>query len=400
MALVAALSGSVAALDTLAAPPSRPASGPPPFGLAFWEAMPGPMRMPVFDAMAIELRDQLVVLGGFTHELNATRAIQIRHPIDGWLPIGSALLEPRARASLVPLERGRVLVLGGYSGTWGKDATVRDDGETLDPLVAGSARAIEPFGEPLDGHSATPLGNGRIAVACGCSMRIFDPTTESWSEPVELARERRGHAATLVGGTLVLAGGDDEGSIESIDLDAAVLTSVAWEPTLGARLSRVAGLALDGRRALLAGGIEPGEDVTLGCTFVLDVAKRLVRTGPRLPLDRGACDLTLVRHQRGVLVLDGEWRLAGARGNANAAFLITDLTTTTERAPTVWRLPGLSPSLDLARRMMVRKDDGSVEAIGGYRYRAPTEALPGEAAGVIVDGSAQRLVVDAVGTAD
>ncbi len=378
---------------------SASAAGSPPalrFGLAFWEAMPGPMRVPVFDAMAIESGDRLIVLGGFTRELTATRAIQVRHPIDGWLPVGSALLEPRADASLVPLERNRVLVLGGYSGTWGKDATVRDDGETLDPSVAGSGRAIEPFGEPFDGHSATRLPDGRVAVACGCTLRIFDPHGETWSDPIELAHERHHHAAILAGSTLVLAGGDDEGTIESIDLDDPRPACVAWESDLGATLSRVGGAAIDGRMVLLAGGLEATENVTLGCTYLVDVAKRTVRPGPALPLDRGGCDLVVVPHPRGMLILDGEWRLDTVRGNANASLLMTQL----DGTPEIWRLPGLSASLDLAHRMIVRKSDGSVEAIGGYRYRSPDSALPGEEVGVIVDGTGQRLVVDAAGTAD
>jgi hypothetical protein len=381
-------------------------ASPPCFGLAFWEAMPGPMRVPVFDAVAVESRDQLVVLGGFTDRMEATRAIQIRHPIDGWLPVGSALIEPRARATLIPLERNRVLILGGYSGVWSQDARALDDGETLDPLVAGSARLIESFGAPLDGHSATPLPDGRIAVACGCDLRLFDPRTESWSDPIELLRERRHHAALVVGRTLVLAGGVGEASVESIDLDREPLVSVAWDSDLGAAIGYAEGIAVDGRHGLLAGGLASEERVTLGCTYLLDVAKRIVRPGPRLPLERGACDLTLVRHPRGMLILDGEWRAADERGNANAALLLTGLSgvegdgTQIASNARVWRLPGPDDANALARRMLIVRRDGSVEAVGGYRFVAPERALPGEPAGVVVDGSGQRLVVDALPAAD
>jgi hypothetical protein len=336
------------------------------FALAYWEAMPGPMRLPVFDAVAVESRDQLVVLGGFTERMEATRAIQIRHPIEGWLPIGSALIEPRARATLIPLERNRVLVLGGYAGVWSQDARALDNGETLDPLVAGSARLIESFGAPLEGHSATPLPDGRIAVACGCDLRLFDPRTESWSEPIELARERRHHAAILVGRTLVLAGGLGEASVESIDLDQASLTSIVWDADLGTALGHLSSIALDGRHALLAGGLATEARLTLSCTFVLDVAKRLVRPGPGLPLERGACELTLVRHARGVLVLGGEWRAADDRGNANASFLLAGLNGATSTAQArVWRLPGPDCEISLARRVMLIRQNGSVEAVGG-----------------------------------
>jgi hypothetical protein len=418
--------------------PSSAATGPlaeepPQFRLAYWEAMPGPMHLPVFDGMAMEIGQHVVVLGGFTRGLEATRAIQIRTPIDGWRPIGSALREPRARASLLPLEGNHVLVLGGYSGTWGKNAVARDDGEILDPLVAGSARDIEPFGESLNGHAATRLNDGRIAVSCGCSLRLFDPTTETWSRTFELACERRHHASIVVGETLVLIGGDDESSVESIDLRSlnsssgepgrlAEAGSVVWESTLvvasdrGAefpfqqhetmRLTHAAAIPLDGRFAFAAGGYLHGSQTTVSSTWVLDVAKRLVKPSVTLPLPQGASDLTLTRHPRGVIVLDGEWRASSGRGNANAGFLIARILDASGPAtPDLWRLPTLGSSFDLAHRILVRCADGNVESIGGYRYRAPDAspnppaAMDGEV-GVFVDGSSQRLVVDVSGTAD
>jgi hypothetical protein len=380
------------------------------FGLAYWEAMPGPMQLPVFDGMAMQVGQQLVVLGGFTRELEATRAIQIRSPLDGWRPIGSALLEPRARASLLPLPNGRALVLGGYSGTWGRDAKARDDGETLDPLVAGSARDVEPFGESLDGHAATPLADGRIAVTCGCSLRLFDPTTESWSEPLELSRERHHHASVVVGDTLVLIGGDDLGSIESIDLsevDALPTSTYLWEMTLArpgepdGPITGVAAVALDGRHAYAAGGFRSDDRTTVPTAWCIDVAKRLVHRTPDLPLPSGACDLVLATHPRGVIILDGEWRTRGERGNVNASLLVSRLLAEgVPTTPEIWRLPSLGASLDLAHRMLVRSADGTVEVVGGYRYRSPNEDDGTQPVGVIVDGTGQRLVVDALGTAD
>lgn len=413
----------------LVAGPTGGAATPPPaapaFGLAYWEVMPGPMQLPVFDGMAIELGQQLVVLGGFTRELEATRAIQIRSTLDGWRPIGSTMHEARARASLHAVGGGRVLVLGGYSGTWGKNATARDDGETLDPLVAGSGRDIEPFGEPLDGHGATELPGGRIAVSCGCSLRVLDLATERWSAPMELARERHHHASVLVGRTLVLIGGDDLGTIESIDLDdldalpatddavvaeAPAATSLLWERGLadaaGAPLSHVAAIAIDGRMAYAAGGFRTDERTTVDRTWTVDVARRAVVPGRPLPLPSGACDLVLTRHPRGVIVLDGEWWRDGLRGNANAALLVTRLPGAADDSsrldwPEVWRLPGLGSSADLAHRMLAITAHGAIEAVGGYRYRSPTEIpLDGEPAGVIVVGTGERLAVDVAGTAD
>ncbi len=375
------------------------------------------MPLPVFDAMALEIRDQVVIAGGFTKAMEATKAIQIRHPSHGWLPIGSTLGEPRARASLTPLPSGRVLVLGGFAGTWGKNAVPLASGETIDLLVAGSSRSIEPWPESLDGHSATPLPDGRVAVACGCEVRVFDPEKEQWSSPIELHCERRHHASALVGMTLVLVGGDPAGTIESIDLrdpePQSPLRSELWRMGLPGPLDHIACMAVDGRSAFAAGGLDPIEGVSVNSTWCLDIAKRMVVRGPSLELPQGACDLILASHPRGVLVLDGEWRSHGERGNANAAFLLSPIVGSDSRGASavdgidgivvnrrVWALPTLAGQLNLSRRILLRKPDGSIEVLGGYRYQSPDGASTNEAVGVIVDGSAQRLVVDAQGTAD
>jgi hypothetical protein len=370
--------------------------------------MPGPMQLPVFDGMAVEVGQNIAVLGGFTKELEATRAIQIRSPLDGWRPVGSALREPRARATVVPLPNRRVILLGGYSGTWGKDAAARDDGESLDPLVAGSGRDIEPFGASLEGHAASVLPDGRIAVSAGCALRLLDPTTERWSDPIELASERRHHASVLLGNMLVLIGGDELGTIETVEFrgDQAMPRQQVWESTLPRPLNHVSAIAIDQRRIFLAGGADGRTERTVSDTLLINMATKAIRPGPPLPFASGACDLILAQHPRGVLVLDGEWRAGAERGNVNAAHLVSGLSEGRFRHASgdsgeVWRLPSLGPAFDLARRMLVTTADGNVELLGGYRYRPPNAAdSPTGEAGVVVDGSGQRLVVDALGSAD
>ncbi len=356
------------------------------------------MPLPVFDAVATESRNHLIVMGGCTAEMAATRAVQVRHPIHGWLPIGTSLLEPRAKPSLTPLVTGRVLVLGGWDGRWGEAIRQHADGETLDPLVAGSGRRVEAWPEPLEGHSATPLPDGTVAVVSGCEIRLFDPSTERWSEPQSLERERHGHAAILVGWTLVLAGGDEEGSIESLDLGAWPPQPYLWAARLDGEPREMAGIAVDDTTALLAGGFRQRDQTTSDRTYVVDAIRHVIRPGPDLGLERGACNLTLATHPRGILVLDGEWRSEGRRGNADASLLLRPRAGFGERDR--WALPRLGPRLDLARRTLLVRRDGSIEALGGYRFVAPGEAREGVEAGVGVDGSDQRLVVDAAGVAD
>lgn len=370
----------------------------PSFALAYWQAMPGPMALPVFDAAVAAVGDTVVVLGGVTETMTATRAIQLRVPIHGWQPVGSNLLEDRANPSCTPLGHGRYLVLGGWSGTWGHDAVPRADGEVLAPLIAGTSRAVTPWHESLEGHSATRLPDGRVAVACGCAVRVFDPLVDDWTLEVELVRERRHQAAAMVGWNLVLVGGDAEGTVESVWFGAPEPASSLWDERLASPLSESSAIALDERFALCVGGADPETRTTTPATFVLDTARRAIRPSARLSDARGACDVTLCVHPRGIIALGGEWRTGAERGAADTALLLRPLAS--PPAPRQWALPRIPVSADHSRRLVLSHPDGTIELLGGYRFVGPEDAVDGDDAGVVVDASNQRLVVDVTGTAD
>ncbi len=187
----------------------------------------------------------------------------------------------------------------------------------------------------------------------------------------------------------------------------SLTSTYLWEMTLArpgepdGPITGVAAVAIDGRHAYAAGGFRGDEGTTVPTTWCIDVAKRLVRRTPDLPLPSGACELVLATHPRGVIILDGEWRTRGERGNVNASLLVSRLLADgVPTTPEIWRLPSPGASLDLAHRMLIRSADGTVEVVGGYRYRSPSEDDGTQPVGVIVDGTGQRLVVDALGTAD
>ncbi|MBL9150384.1 MAG: hypothetical protein JNM94_16990 [Phycisphaerae bacterium] len=370
----------------------------PRFGLAYWHTMPAEMAVPVFDAASVAIGEQLVVLGGATESMTATPAIQVRSPNYGWQPVGSNLLESRARASITPLGGDRYLVLGGWSGTWGVDATQRADGEILAPLVAGSSKPVAPWPEPLEGHTATRMPDGRIAVVCGCRLRIFDPRLEAWTAEIELERERRFHAATAIGWNLVLVGGDLEGTIESVWLGSGDAHGELWDARLTSRLDESSAIAINERFAFVVGGFDPDTNRTTADTLILDTARRTLRPGPPLADARGACDVALSMHPRGVIALCGEWRDHTARGASETALLFRPLAPRHEMRR--WSLPPLPSIGGFARRMAVPRPDGTVELLGGYRFVADGDALPDGRSGIVLDDSNQRLVVDVAGTAD
>lgn len=158
-----------------------------------------PMPLGVFDSAAEMAGEWLVVTGGFTRELEATPAIQVRHDVRGWRPIGTQLAAPRARHTQTTLADGRVLVVGGVTGKLSGDSQqaleALASAEVFHPLIAGSD--VIELAEPLVGHTAHLLPDGRVAVVGGGWVRLFDPAEAAFTEAIRLARPRRRHAAVL-----------------------------------------------------------------------------------------------------------------------------------------------------------------------------------------------------------
>ncbi len=368
------------------------------------DASPSRLPLPVFDAAATVADGRLAVLGGADASLRATAAIQIHDPRHGWLPIGSQLATPRAEASLLPLACGRVLVLGGWQGrlggTGGETPRHLEDGEILDPLVAGSSFAIPPFGGSLEGHSATPDGDGGVIVVAGGLARRLDLPSGRWSEPLHIDPPRRHHAAIARrdGGVLLLggdAGGEDSNSPPPTRIDR-----LEWDADLGRLRIAPTGLSLPEPLAhaaaiaastsspvLLVGGVDPLTGRTRGRSWWLDDAGGSIRPGPPLPDPRGAARFAAVPLGGSVVLLGGEWRDGSARGASELA-LHLDLDASTE----AFRLlPPLPPAG--SRRLAVERSPGVIEVVGGYRFTSPLDpsATAGRT-GVEVAGDHVRLV--------
>lgn len=150
------------------------------------------MPLPVFDGAASKSGDWIVATGGFTASMDVTPAIQVLHLDKGWRPVGTQLLEPRARHTQNSLRDGRVLVVGGVSGRVGENPTPLATAELFHPLTSGTTM-IE-LAEPLTGHQSIALADGRVVVVGGTSVRVFDPYTNSFTRRIRLQRERHGPA--------------------------------------------------------------------------------------------------------------------------------------------------------------------------------------------------------------
>lgn len=374
-----------------------------------WRTERGELPLPVIEATVVVREHHLAVLGGLDANFEATSVIQIHDPRRGWLPIGSRLATPRAGAASIGLSEGRVLLLGGFTGSIASPIRL-DDGERLDPLVAGSSRAIPPFGESLEGLTATPLPGDRVLVAAGGTARIYDANLDLWSEAAPLDVARRHHAAIALDGSHVLLVGGERAEASPTRpgrLAATLLFVPPFEaastvpapqaepfefsgraaPPRGLREFAIARHPSDGRW-LIAGGLDPSSGSTVRATWWLDPERAAVFRGPEIPIEPGACRLHLAPLDRGLALIGGEWRRPGERGDANASLLLV----VDPPRETRWlRLAALPWSG--SRRMVVEAPRG-LELLGGYAFiEAGSASEQGTAAGPRFDSRRYRLSI-------
>lgn len=388
-----------------------------------------PMPLGVFDCAASLSGEWLVVTGGFAADLSTTPAVQVRHATRGWRPIGTQLAHPRARHTQTTLADGRVLVVGGVEGVLGSDsgATLEPlaTSEVIHPLMAGS-RVIE-LAEPLEGHSAHRLPDGRVAVVGGGWARIFDPQMDSFSEAIRLMRPRRGHAAVLwlrpdpvltvaagepgrqeedgddrvveqelsinlvptsrgasIGATmepqrvevpqalpspaqreqrLVLLIIGGEGEATIEEVDFEQRRSRLWSASLPIALSEAAAAACGDGRVLIVGGMDRSAGRSVGSAWWL-TPQQSITPGPDLDLPEGAAGAWLFDDPRN----SGVTMLGGEQRSPERLESLGRGTLVRAGGRLLFSLSIPAPAVHFARRCWIRFDDRRVAAVGGYRF--------------------------------
>jgi len=128
-------------------------------------------------------------------------------PSGTWVTAGN-MSSARSGASVILLRDGRVLIIGGDSGS-GVLASV-------DILTSGNYSAVAPMNFARSKHTATVLPDGRVMVAGGTgasglatdTAEIYDPVAGTWTVTGFLMCARSTHTASfLPDGTVLLAGG-------------------------------------------------------------------------------------------------------------------------------------------------------------------------------------------------
>jgi N-acetylneuraminic acid mutarotase len=141
---------------------------------------------------------------------------------NSWIPASGMMSVRRQFQQAVPLNDGRVLMIGGqispstgaYSSTPLVDAysPATDSWTPLAPLI--TTRYL---------HTATKLDNGKVLVVGGvllttttgtllASAELYDPASNTWSPAGSLATPRSEHSAVLLAnGKVLVVGGEDGG---------------------------------------------------------------------------------------------------------------------------------------------------------------------------------------------
>jgi len=243
--------------------------------------------------------------------LSATSSRQTPAPAgDGRIELVAHMRVARSAGTATPIAGNRVLIAGGMTGGGSAIREYEVFDATTNRIVASGEMT-----EARIGHAATLLPDGRVLISGGYNGSylkaavLFDPRTLRFSDAGAMTAGRSGHTATLLrDGTVLITGGVGDGwsFLSSAELFVPRLGRfIAVHDMSVARESHTANLLADGR-VLIAGGHRDRREriVVYASTEICDPARRRFSAGP---------DMTVARHKHdavsladgGVLVVGG-----------------------------------------------------------------------------------------------
>ena len=247
-----------------------------------WTAT-GAMNVGRGDHAATLLADGRVLVTGGSVSIGTTGSnyiadAEIYNPATGTWTTTASMHVSRAMHTSTLLPDGRVLVVGGWSGTW--DCCVIANAEIYDPFAGTWTEVVPLQVAARSDHTAVLLPNGKVMIAGGnpggqfnalSSVEIYDPVAGTWGEGTPMPISRWMHTMTLLrDGTVFVAGGGT-GSATSARASAYVYNPAVnvWKPVpdmIAPQYDHTATLMLDGR-VMIAGGSSSLDRRDLGQIF-------------------------------------------------------------------------------------------------------------------------------------
>jgi N-acetylneuraminic acid mutarotase len=252
---------------------------------------------------------KVLMVGGWDSEYSEARTALFDPVTNKWTQTGS-LKTDRYSHTATRLPDGRVLVTGGTKGSWytPPGPQVLASAELYDEAT-GQWTAAKPMSAPRTGATATLLANGRVLVAGGTadgSTEIYDPASDTWTPADGLSYPRSGHSATLLpDGTVMVAGGTNAGApIDYVETYLPAENLWDYEGRLGQARTGHFATPVGPSSALFIGGWGPSPLATA------QIVRR--RVGPPSP----AGVMSTPRAMFGAAVLDdGRVLVAGGMGD-------------------------------------------------------------------------------------
>ena len=174
----------------------------------------GSLAGPRIGAVAVTLTDgRALVVGGLpgpSAEEVARTTAETYDPATGRWTSAGTLAAPRAGFSLVALQDGGALVIGG-SPTWVFDARRTGEGTASAERFDAASRTwsrTNDMAKPAAGAAAVTMQDGRVLVVAGTDAEIYDPATGTWSATRPIPDGRNDASAVLLDdGSVLVAGG-------------------------------------------------------------------------------------------------------------------------------------------------------------------------------------------------
>ncbi|MFM2007681.1 MAG: hypothetical protein RLZZ09_3336, partial [Pseudomonadota bacterium] len=172
------------------------------------------MSTPRLGAASVRLNDGRVFMaGGEDASKTSVASVGLYNPVAGTWTLTSPMKADRVNPTATLLGNGQVLVVGGYQGN--SDCCALASAELYDPKT-GTFSDTGSMATARRNHTATLLEDGKVLIAGGYdgsyldAPELYDPATGTFSVKGSMGTSRRYPTATLLlNGDVLIAGGSD-----------------------------------------------------------------------------------------------------------------------------------------------------------------------------------------------